>query len=121
MAVMSIAHVMLILGLLLAALLGLAMIVRADLRSGHSGLITGRVMAILGLLLAGLVGLGMSVCGGSFTVSALLAILHPGKIVEVVPLLIVSVPSLLAGVLVLVHVWRLFKHVNMPDGRGRHS
>jgi hypothetical protein len=120
MAVMSIAQVMLILGLLLAALLSFAMIVCADLRSGHSGLITGRVMATLGLLLAGLLGLGMSVCGGSFTVSALLA-LHPGKIVELVPLLIVSVPSLLAGVLVLVHVWRLFKHVNRPDDRGRHS
>jgi hypothetical protein len=69
-------------------------------------------MQIWGLLLAGLLGLGMTVCGGGFTVLALLAMLDPGKVAGLFPLaLIVSVPSLLLGVLFIVLVWREWQYV----------
>jgi hypothetical protein len=64
------------------------------------------------MLLAGLFGLAMSVCGGGFTVDAVLATLHPGKGDELAPLaLIVSVPSLLIGMLVVALIWRRWRHV----------
>jgi hypothetical protein len=79
---------------------------------------TERALASAGLLLAGLLGLGMSVCGGGFTVAALLAALAStpqeryGEIA-----IVVSLPSLLLGVLVLVVVRIHFKQLRRTTVR----
>jgi hypothetical protein len=75
-------------------------------------MITGRAVANVGLLLAGLLGLGMSVCGGGFTVAALLAARAstPEERYGFIAI-VVSLPSLLLGMLVLLVVWIRFKQL----------
>jgi hypothetical protein len=69
-------------------------------------------LAYAGLLLAGLLGLGMSVCGGGFTVFALLAMRAstPGGGYGAIAI-VGSVPSLLVGLAVLVVVWVRFREL----------
>jgi hypothetical protein len=71
-----------------------------------------RFVMLVGLFLAGLLGLTMTVCGGGFTVVALLAARAstPEERYSAIAI-VVSVPSLLLGVLVLVVVWIRFKQL----------
>ena len=64
----------------------------------------GRVIAILFLSFVGLVGLGMSLCGGLFTLTGLLDSSSGGGEMRARDFLPMSVPSLIAGVALLLGV-----------------
>jgi hypothetical protein len=68
-----------------------------------------RVAVMVGLILAGIVGLAMSVCGGGFTVAALLAVRTGTP--DPLALLLLPLLSLLIGVVILMTVWRRFRTI----------
>jgi hypothetical protein len=80
-------------------------------------MIIGRILAILGLLLVGLLGLGMSVCGGGFTVMALLPPLRSRGLDPFFAslVLLIAFPSLMLGVHILTSVWGALKQVTTED------
>ena len=72
-----------------------------------------RIVVIFLLCIVGLVGLGMSLCGGAITLSGLTSAGHGGEF-PASGFLIISVPSLIVGVLIVFFVVRSLRRRLSP-------
>ena len=78
-----------------------------------------RIVVIFLLGIVGLIGLGMSLCGGMITLSGLSESGHGGEF-PASGFLIISVPSLVVGVLIVVAVVRaLRRRLSLPPDAKR--
>ena len=72
-----------------------------------------RIVVIILLAIIGFIGLGMSLCGGMFTLSGLAESGHGGEF-PASSFLIISVPSLIVGVLIVIAVVRALRRRLSP-------
>ncbi len=77
-----------------------------------------RIVVIFLLCVVGLVGLGMSLCGGAITFSGLTEAGHQGEF-RASDMMIISVPSLIGGLLILVFVFRKLRRMRDERRRAR--